>query len=153
MQPFMQWIMFLLVNMLLYDYTVTEGASVLIYVDSSNNSQSNCSSTAWNETLCDINVTEYSNFTSLMCPNLDTALNYISTTTGDFSFAHICLLSRNVILRKSWSINISLVLTSHSVEYQSVIQCHYNDTQNTGITSTADELKYMLFLYKVEYVK
>ena len=147
----MQWIIFLLVTMSLYNYAVTAvPSSVLIYVD---NSESDCSSTNFNETLCNVDITEYSNITSFTCPDLDNAFNYISTTTSNFSFAHICLLSRNVTLRKSWSLNISLVLTSHTTD-QSLIQCHDDDDiQNTSIATTADELDYMLYFHNVQFVR
>ena len=136
-----------------YNYAVAAvTSSLMIFVDNSDIPQSDCSSTNFNETLCDVDVTEYSNITSLTCPNLDNALNYISTTTNNFSFAHICLLS-NVTLRKSWSLNISLVLTSHTTD-QSVIQCHdNNDTHNTSIASTADELDYILYFHNVQFVR
>ena len=151
---FMQWIIFLLVIMSPYNYAVAAvTSSLMIYVDNSDIPQSDFSSTDFNETLCDVDVTEYSNVTSLLFSDLDDAFNYISTTTNNFSFAHICLLSRNVTLRKSWSLNISLVLTSHTTD-QSVIQCHDNDdTHNTSIASTADELDYMLYFHNVQFVR
>ena len=150
----MQWIIFLLVTMSLYNYAVTAvPSSVMIYVDNSDIFQSDCSSTNFNETLCSVDITEYSNITSLTCPDLDSAFNYISTTTSNFSSAHICLLSRNVTLRKSWSLNISLVLTSHTAD-QSLIQCHDDDDiKNTSIATTADELDYMLYFHNVQFVR
>ena len=154
MELFMQWIIFLLVIMSPYNYAVAAvTSSLMIYVDNSDIPPSGCNPTDFNETLCDVDVTEYSNITSLNCPNLDNAFNYISTTTSNFSFAHICLLSRNVTLRKSWSLNISLVLTSHTTD-QSVIQCHdNNDTHNTSIASTADELDYILYFNNVQFMR
>ena len=149
----MQWIIFLLVIMSPYNYAVAAvTSSLLIFVDNSDIPQSDCSSTDFNETLCDVDVTKYSNITSLTFSDLDDAFNYISTTTNDFSFVHICLLS-NVTLKKSWSLNISLVLTSHTAN-QSVIQCHdNNDTHNTSIVSTTDELDYMLYFHNVQFVR
>ena len=142
--------------MSLYNSAVTAVASsVLIYVDNSDISRSDCTSTDFNETLCDVDITEYSNITSLTCLDLDNALNYISTRTiySNFSFAHVCLLSRNVTLRKSWSLNISLILTSHIAD-QSLIQCHDDDDiQNTSIATTADELDYMLYFHNVQFVR
>ena len=137
-----------------YNYAVAAvTSSLMISVDNSDIPQSDCSSTDFNETLCDVDVTEYSNITSLLFSDLDDALNYISTTTNNFSFVHICLLSRNVTLRKSWSLNISLVLTSHTTD-QSVIQCHDNDdTHNTSIASSADELDYVLYFHNVQFVR
>ena len=136
-----------------YNYYVTAvTSSLMIYVDNSDIPQSDCSSTDFNETLCDVDVTEYSNVTSLHFSDLDDAFNYISTMTSNFSFVHICLLS-NVTLRKSWSLNISLVLTSHTTD-QSVIQCHDNDdTHNTSIASTTDELDYTLYFHNVQFVR
>lgn len=155
MKVFVQWIIFLLVNLSLCNYSVTAavGASVLIYVNTSESSQSDCSSTNLSETLCDINIAKYSNYSLLLCSDLDTALNYISTTASDLNFAYICLLSRNVTLRKNWSLNISLVLTSYTADNPSVIQCHYNDTQNTSVAFNADDLRYSIFFYSVRFVR
>lgn len=150
-----QWTIFLLINLLLYNYTVTMATSViLIYVDSYKSSQDNCSSASLNESLYDTNIIiEYSNFTSLTCPDLDTALDYVSTTTDNFSFAYISLSSGNFALRKSWSLNVSLVLTGYNAG-SSVIKCHYDDKQSTsGISRTANELEYILFLQNVQFVR
>ena len=141
--------------MLIHNYAVTAvESSVVIYVDNSDISQNDCSSTDFNKTLCDVDITECSNITSLTCPDLDDAFNYISTTTRNFSFAHIWLLSRNVTLRKSWSLNISLVLTGHTAD-QSLIQCSYDDDdiQNTNNATTTDELDYMLYFRNVQFVR
>ena len=149
-------IIFLLANLSLYNYNVmTAAASVFIYISNSNNSENNCSLINLDETLCDINVTEYSNFTSYTCPDLDSALNYITTTSSNFSFAHICLSSGNFTLTKSWSLNISVALTGHTADnlYPSVIQCQYNDNQSTGISLTADQLKFVLFFHNVQFVR
>ena len=149
MQPFT--IIFLLVNLSLYSYSVM-AVSVLIYINNSDSSHHTCSLISLDDTLCDINVTEYSSFTSYTCPDLDSALNHITATTNNFSFAHICLSSGNFTLRKSWSLNISVVLTGDNL-YPSVIQCQYNDKQNIGIAETADQLKYVLFFHNVQFVR
>ena len=148
----MLWIP-LLVNLLLHTYTITTaqatGASFVIYINNSDSSQNNCSLTSLDDTLCDINVT---NFTSYTCSDLDSALNHITTTSDNFSFAHICLSSGNFTLRQSWSLNISVALTGHNL-YPSVIQCQYSDNQSTGIALTADQLKYALSFHNVQFVK
>ena len=149
MQPFT--IIFLLVNLSLYSYSVM-AVSVLIYINNSDSSHDTCSLISLDDTLCDINVTEYSSFTSYTCPDLDSALNHITATTNNFSFAHICLSSGNFTLRKSWSLNISVVLTGDNL-YPSVIQCQYNDKQSIGIAETADQLKYVLSFHNVQFVR
>ena len=150
----MQYIIFLLVITSINNNAVTAvESSVMIYVDNSDISQNDCTLTDFNETLCDVDITECPNITSLTCPDLDNTFNYISTTASNFSFAHIWLLSRNVMLRKSWSLNISLVLTGYTAD-QSVILCHDNDdTQNTSIVTITDELDYMLYFRSVQFVR
>ena len=133
---------------------VTAARSALIYVD--NSSKNNCSLiNLMNDTLCDIDITEYSNFTSLTCPDLDTALNYITTTSNKFSSAVVCLPSGTFTLRKSWSLNISVLLTGHKADnsYPSIIHCQYNDTQSTNVASTANELEYVLSFHNVLFVR
>ena len=145
----------LLINLLLYNYNAA-AVSVFIYVDNSNSSQNTCHLISLDDTPCDINVTEYSNFTSYTCPDLDSALNHINATPNNFSFAHICLSSGDFTLRQSWSLNISVVLTGHSADNwypTSVIQCQYSDKQSSGIASTTDQLKYVLSFHDVEFVK
>ena len=150
MQLLMEWIIFLMVNLSL---SVTATGSVLICINSTMD-QSNCSPTSLNETSCgDIIVTEYTNLTSFSCPELDTALDYVTTPANNFSFAHIFLPSGNFTLRKSWSVYINLTLTGNTKK-NSIIQCDdYDSKQDTGIASTADELKYTLFFHNVRYVR
>ena len=146
MQLFM--IILLLINLSLYNYNAA-AVSVFVYIDNSYSSQNNCSVTSLDDTLCDINVT---NFTSYICPDLDSALNHITTTSDNFSFAHICLSTGNFTLRQSWSLNISIALTGHNL-YPSVIQCQYSDNQSTGIALTADQLMYVLSFHNVQFVE
>ena len=157
MQSFILWIPFLLTNLSVCNYTITTvqaaSASLFIYISKSDSSQDNCNLISLNDTLCDINIT---NFTSYTCHDLDNALNHINTTSDNFSFAHICLSSGDFTLRQSWSLNISVVLTGHSADNwypTSVIQCQYSDKQSSGIASTADQLKYALFFHNVQFVK
>ena len=144
----------------IYSYT---SASLLIYIDSS---QSNCNPTSL-KIPCDIKVTdiytEYgsSNFTLYTCPDLDSALEYITTaniaSSGNYSFVHICLPPGHFILKKWWLLNISFALTgsgySENNLLQSVVQCDYNDINPTTVTSTANDLKYTLFFQNVQFVK
>ena len=146
-------ITFLLMILSLHSCSVMKVAAArpaLIHVN--NSSENNCSSISLiNDTLCDIDVT---NFTSLACHDLDSALNYITTASNKFSIAHVCLPSGTFTLRKSWSLNISVLLTGHKAynSYPSVIHCQYNDTQTTGIASNANELKYALSFHNVQFV-
>ena len=107
--------------------------------------------------------TEYnsSNFTLFTCPNLDSALEYITTAnianSGNYSFVHICLPPGHFVLKKYWLLNISFVLTGSGYSgnnlLQSVVQCNYNNINPTTIASTANDLKYTLFLQNVQFVK
>ena len=153
MQIAILWIILALLN--LFGYT---SGSFLIYIDSS---QSNCNPTSL-KTLCNVNVTDTkygsSNFTSYTCPDLDSALEYITTVNYDnYSFVHICLPSGHFVLKKFWLLNISFVLTgsgySENNLHQSVIQCDYNDTNDINIASTANDLKFTLFFQDVQFVK
>ena len=159
MQLFMLWIVLLLISLspCYYNDMMTQAVtgSFLIHVDKSDISKSNCSLISSNDTLCDIDITDYSNLTSLTCPDLDSALNYIFTASNKFSTAHVCLPSGTFTLRKSWSLNISVLLTGHKAydSYPSVIHCQCNDTQSTGIASNANELKYALSFHNVQFVR
>ena len=151
-------IIFLLVNLSLYHVmtAAASAASVFIYISNSDNSKNTCGLIDLDDSLCDINITEYSNFTSYTCPDLDSALNHITTASNNFSFAHICLSSGNFTLRKSWSLNISVALTGHTADvnlYPSVIQCQYNDNQSTRVSLATDQLKYVLFFHNVQFVR
>ena len=156
MQIGVYWITWVLINLSAYNYA---SVSVLIYID--NTSLRNCSPTTL-KSLCYINVTEYDNSDVMLytCPDLDSALEYITTTNisryDDFSYVHICLPSGNFVLNNSWSLNISFVLTGHNgVDLsQSVIQCAgYSDTQDTNIVTNASDLEYKLFFKNVKLVK
>ena len=131
--------------------------SFRIYIESS--SQKSCSLTTL-KSLCNINVTEYrsSNVMLYTCPDLDSALEYISTNISNydnFSYVHICLPSGNFVLNTSWYLNISFILTGHNgaVMSQSIIQCGYNDTQVTNIVTNASDLEYTLFFKNVQFIK
>ena len=88
-------------------------------------------------------------------PDLDTALNYITTTSNKFGSAVVCLPSGTFTLRKSWSLNISVLLTGHKVDnsYPSIIHCQYNDTLSTNVASTANKLEYVLSFHNVLFVR
>ena len=130
--------------------------SFRICIESS--SQKSCSPTT-PKSLCNISITEYGNsdVMSYTCPDLDSALQYISTNISNyenFSYVHICLSSGNFVLSNSWSLNISFILTGHhgAVMSQSIIQCGYNDTQDTNIVTNASDLEYTLFFKNVQFV-
>ena len=119
------WITWALINFSAYNCT---SASVVIYID---NSKRNCSPSTLKSS-CNINVTEYGNSDVMLytCPDLDSALQYISTNIANydnFSYVHIFIPSGNFVLSNSWSLNISFILTGHngSVMSQSIIQCGY----------------------------
>ena len=120
MQGAMFWIIFAVLS--LYNYG---SVSFRIYTDSS--TQRSCSPTTL-QSLC--NVTEHA-VMLYACPDLDSALEYITTTNiSNFRYVHICLPSGNFVLKNYWSLNISFVLTGHNgVDlFKSVIQCAaYNE--------------------------
>ena len=147
------WITWALINFSAY---TCASAPVVIYID---NSERNCSPSTLKSS-CNINVTEYGNsdVMSYTCPDLDSALEYISTNISNYdncSYVHICLPSGNFVLSNSWSLNISFILTGHNgaVMSQSIIQCDYNDTQDTNIVTNASDLEYTLFFKNVQFVK
>ena len=146
MQIGVYWITWALMNLSAYNCA---SLSVLIYIDSA--SQRNCSPTTV-KSLCNINVTD-SNVILNTCPDLDSALEYITTSNyDDFSYVHICLPSGNFVLNNSWSLSISFVLTGHLS--QSVIQCAgYNGTGDANIVTNASDLEYTLFFKNVQFVK
>ena len=146
------WITWALINFSAYNCA---SAPVVIYID---HSERNCSLTTLKSS-CNINVTEYGNSDVILytCPDLDSALEYISTNISNYdncSYVHICLPSGNFVLSNSWSLNISFILTGHNgdVMSQSVIQCGYNDTQDTNIVTSASDLEYTLFFKNVQFV-
>ena len=142
-----RWIIFILINLTIHDYMAS--ASVLINIDSS---QSNCNPISLKTSY---NITEYnnSNLKSYACPNLDSALEYITTTNMvNSSFAQICVPPGHFVLKNIWSLDTSIVLTGYNGDslQQTTIHCDYSDKQGTYPN---DELKYTLFVKNVELVK
>ena len=131
--------------------------SFRIYIE--NSAQRNCRPSTLKSS-CNVNVTEYgsSNLMLYTCPDLDSALEYIifnMSNHNNVSYVHICLPSGNFVLNNSWSLNISFVLTGHNgVDLsQSVIQCGYNDTQDTNIVTDANDFEHTLLFKNTQFVK
>ena len=102
----------------------------------------------------DLNMTHCSNgntVTSYTCPDLDSALEYISNATqyGNISVAHVCLPSGYFTLTSPQYLNVSITLTG--VINQSIIQCDY-DSNNT-IATSEDELQFTLSFSRVSFVR
>ena len=151
MKIIIHWIILALLN----SYAST---SVVIHIESS---QSRCNPASL-KTLCNINVAEHgnSNFSSYTCPDLDSALEYITTTNigayDNSSFAHICLPPGHFILKKHWHLNVNFVLTGYNGSNlpQSVIQCDYtNETNSSNVVTDANNLMYILIYKNIQFIK
>ena len=133
-------------------------ASVVIHIEGS---QNRCNPASLKKP-CNINVAEYENssFSSYTCPDLDSALEYVTTTNiakyDNSSVVHICLPPGHFILKKSWHLSVNFILTGYNGSNlpQSVIQCDYNNDMNaSSVVTNAKNLMHMLIFKNVQFVK
>ena len=90
-------------------------------------------------------------FTSYICPDLDSTLEYINNATqyGNISIAHVCLPSGYYTLTSPRYLNVSVTLTG--LINQSIIQCDYDSNKN--IATSEDELQFTLSFSRVSFVR
>ena len=124
--------------------------SLELLVNNENDGESNCIPGTINLTHCNRAVSG-DHITSYTCPDLDSALEYISNAThyGNISVAHVCLPSGYFTLTSPQYLNVSITLTG--VINQSIIQCDY-DSNNT-IATSEDELQFTLSFSRVSFVR
>ena len=120
---------------------------VQVFVIGANDLESSCLPGTINITHCSSHVAS----TSYICPDLDSALEYIINAAqyGNISVAHVCLPSGYFTLTSPQYLNVSITLTG--VINQSIIQCDY-DSNNT-IATSEDELQFTLSFSRVSFVR
>ena len=130
--------------------TTTSSSSLLIqvYNDSAYNVESICTRSSINLVHCSSLSGEFSSY---VCPDLDSALEYINNVTqyGNISVAHVCLPSGYFTLTSPQYFNISVTLTG--LINQSIIQCDYDSNKN--IVTSEDELQFTLSFSRVSFVR
>ena len=140
----------LVLTLLLMIATISSSSLVQVYI---NDVESSCLPVTGNLTHCNGVATgnHFLSRLSYICPNLDSALEYISNVTqyGNISVVHVCLPSGYFTLTSPQYLNVSITLTG--VINQSIIQCDY-DSNNT-IATSEDELQFTLSFSRVSFVR
>ena len=144
------YIIYLTVGLTLLSLITTiSSSSVQVSINSVYDVESNCTSRS-SENLTHCN-SPGDDFTSYICPDLDSTLEYINNATqyGNISVAHVCLPSGYFTLTSPQYLNVSITLTG--LINQSVIQCDYDSNKN--IATSEDELQFTLSFSRVSFVR
>ena len=123
-------------------------SSLQLLVNNAYSGKSSCIQGSINLTHCN---SPGDDFTSYICPDLDSTLEYINNVTqyGNISVAHVCLPSGYYTLTSPQYLNVSVTLTG--LINQSIIQCDYDSNKN--IATSEDELQFTLSFSRVSYVR